>query len=98
MRKEHCAFVQDDGQGRCIADCHYNKDCDTDCIGAEGKTTCRPQHHEVQVSGGRYEPPIVAPQSEVLKDANGQTYVWGTTPNGIKYKKYTNFTGGGVVV
>lgn len=52
MRDEHCAFYIDNGQGRCIADCHYNKEYVTDCIGNTGPSMNRPGHHEIPVTSG----------------------------------------------
>ncbi len=111
-RNKHCGFWQDNGRGRCIADCIHAKD-GTDCIGRSDPTMDSIRHHEIQVSCGFIDgrgkavdakgypivqpkivslPPTAKPEKqEEFTDANGWTYVWDTTPGGMKYKRYVNF-------
>lgn len=50
MRTKHCPFGQINTNGKCISDCHYNRESDCDCIGATGKTMNGPGHHEIFVT------------------------------------------------
>ena len=51
MRKSHCSYMQDNGNGRCIADCHWNRKLPgSDCTGQEGKTMHGVNHHEARVT------------------------------------------------
>lgn len=50
-RTEHCYFMRDNGNGRCIAPCHRAVN-GTDCMGATGNTFDHPNHLEVRVSNG----------------------------------------------
>lgn len=51
MRQEHCAFMKDNGNGRCIAPCSKANVIEgTDCIGNTGATFDGPFHDEVRVA------------------------------------------------
>jgi len=53
-RQAHCAFAKLNRQGRCIADCHENRerDFDSDCTGNAAPTFDYDGAHEVRVSCG----------------------------------------------
>ena len=54
MRSEHCSFYQNNGNGRCIANCHYNQptyqENPVDCLGNTGASMNSKYHHEVRVT------------------------------------------------
>ena len=54
LKIEHCAFAVLNQAGRCIADCHYNKQpgWDRDCTGKSGVTLNSDDRHEVPLAMG----------------------------------------------
>ena len=51
MRDAHCAFARLNGNGKCIAPCHYGIQSDTDCTGKEGRTLDSPTRLEARITG-----------------------------------------------